>query len=113
MNRRDEAPRIVDQPEPGYFRMRLVKGGVFVAARIVLDGHLWSAEINGEPQGEPDPDHFAVEAVHRIWTSGTRIDQSEHDYLLSVARWAEQNAPASPPANPRKPINLIAQPPIF
>jgi hypothetical protein len=86
-----EPSRPIAEPEPGYFRMRLVKGGPWVAARIWIPFGILMGEING---GEADP--------HRIWESAERI---------SVAAWLALMR--DPPANPDQPIDLAAMPPPF
>lgn len=77
---RDEPSRRIDTPEPGYFRMRLVRKGPWVGARIyrsALFGDL-RATINGH-----DVDVFDV------WTSGERISEDDYNWLI-----------AHPPADP-------------
>ena len=113
--------RQIGTPEPGWFRMRLVKGGPMVGAQIrreptrdpetgeLLDrSWFWSAFINGEMVGDPGPQ--PSDAVYRIWTSGERIHPAEHDYLIANARWTEQHAPDEPAAQPGKPIDLLSTP---
>lgn len=106
------------KPRPGYFKMRLVKGGPFVAARIIRlchctigsqgdRPHEWfltcdrypplSAEINGE---EAD--------VARVWAYGREISPKEYKHPTALREWAEQHAPQEPEANPRDATNLLA-----
>lgn len=94
-------PRRIDQPEPGFFKIRLVRKGPWVAARISHAMAFWSATIGGEPAGAPDPDPFCAQGVSRIWESGTVITAAEYDALL-----------ANPPETPKLAINLGAMPPI-
>lgn len=111
-------------PQPGFFRLRLVKGGPFVPSRIwrgcccTVNGgytnaqHRWrdtcdrypplQGEINGSPA---DP--------QRIWDSGWPITNPEFDHLTAVRNWAETHAPAAPEANPRRRIDLHTMPPLF
>lgn len=91
---RDEAPRRIDQPEPGYFRMRLVGKGPYVAARISRVFGFWSAEINGQSSGPIDFDPTRG-SVFDVWTSGERIDENHYNMLL-----------ANPPAEPHRPIPI-------
>ncbi len=108
MNRRHEAPRRVDQPEPGLFKLRLVKGGPWVAAEITLDdAGRYGALINGEPCGPAHVDPVLAPRVMDVWHSGVRIDAGEHAYLLSLSAWARANAPDRPEASPAQPINLM------
>lgn len=79
---RDQPSRRIDQPEPGLFRMRLVKNGPYVAARIERKlGHL-VATVNGAPAD-----------VDTVWTSGDFIDETMFNILA-----------AEPPADPYRPL---------
>jgi hypothetical protein len=119
--RHQQASRNIARPEPGYFRMRLVKGGPLVGARIVYQptpdpetGDLldrswyWSAVVNDERIG--DPCVRPSDAVFRIWESGERIDEPEYAYLIASARWASEFAPDDPMARPREKIDLMSTP---
>lgn len=114
---RDLKPVQPDVPEEGYYKGRLVKGGVFVAIRIwfgppldpltgeELDrSHRWQAERNG-----------AQVEVEAVWPycAAHRIDKAEHDYLLATSKWAVENDPSAPEAAPRQAIDLNAIPPLF
>ncbi len=101
-----EAPRAIDKPEPGFFELRLVKGGPYVPARIMCDGGMWSAEIDGEQCGAPDAEPAAAAGVYRIWTAGRRITEPEYSYRLSLKAWAIQNDPRHPAARPTEAIDL-------
>lgn len=118
------APRQRGQAQPGFFKMRLVKGGPWVPARIhrpchcTINGglinaaHAWRdtcdrfprlvAEIAGE-----DAD------LWRVWENGRPIPQAEYDHLMRVRSWAETYAPGAPEANPRQAVDLGAMPPLF
>jgi hypothetical protein len=104
----------VEHPAAGHYRMRLVKGGPAVGVRVwhgpPHDPHTgeemdrswrWQAEINGEPAD-----------IGFVWPACGRepIPAAEYAYLTEMARWAQRNAPASPAANPRRKIDLIAAP---
>jgi hypothetical protein len=110
MNRRHEPSRRIDQPEPGFFKLRKVKGGPFVAARIDYEAPLWSAEIDGQPCGLPDPDPAHADGVFRIWTTAVRIDSKEYDRM----REHKATAPLTDPVhNAHEPINLNKLPTIY
>lgn len=117
-----QAVRRVDMPEPGWFRMRLVRGGPFVPARIsygpTLDPQtgealdrswLWSCDINDECDWNPRPTPGAN--VLHVWTSGERIDQGEYDYLVEMVRHAKLYRPEAPEAMPTRAVNLRAMNP--
>lgn len=117
--------RTMNQPEIGFYKMRLTKGGVEVAARIhrpccctVHGGdanaeHAWRdgcdrfPPLRGEADGRPrDPVN--------IWHSRIeRIDEAEFLFLRDDAKWCRENAPAEPRANPDQPIDIRTLPPAF
>ena len=110
--------RQIGSPQPGFFEMRQVRGGVFVAAIIfrpcpiefepetfqAVDRwpHL-EAEVDGKPSG-----------VNRVWTSGRPIDMAEYLFLRDDRAWAREYAPESPEANPRQAVDFnVLAPPQF
>lgn len=109
--------RRVDEPQPGLFRIRLVRGGPWVAARIYhesardADGNpldrsvFWWAEIDGQLVADPSPD-WSTARIDKVWLFGRSIDEAEYHHLLRVKRWADAHDPAAPEANPRKTIDL-------
>jgi len=111
-------------PVPGFYRIRLVRGGPWVGARITygppldpIDGEeldrspRWNAFIDGELIGEPGPCPHKAGAF-RIWPAHS-ISQAEHDYLVATARWARDHAQAEPAANPRQTIDPLTAPVPF
>lgn len=65
------APRRIDQPRPGFFKMRLVRGGPFVAARIWQEGDALKAHINAFPAD-----------LDRVWLFGREIAADEYKRLM-------------------------------
>lgn len=125
-----QQPRDITRPEPGYFRMRLVKGGPWVAARIWRPCH---CSINGAENDLADSgfdvhewlptcDRFGPLAAECngkevepgwVWERGQHISEHEYKFLVQDAAWAKAHAPDDPMANPTKPIDLNALPPLF
>lgn len=68
---RDQPARIVDDPQPCFIRMQLVRNGVFVAARIFHRLGMLVGEINGK---SADP--------LQIWHSGSFITQDEYELMM-------------------------------
>lgn len=97
--------RDVSQPTPGHFKLRLVRGGPFVAAAISHQMGFWAVWINGEPCGARHPDPWAVDgcgaAMERVWTHGIPIENAEYQALL-----------LNPPILPGQKIDIGAMPPI-
>ena len=124
--RMTEQPKSADTPRPGHFKMKLVKGGPWVGARInekpcfcTIGGgdenteHTWTEDCDRSPtprligeigERETDPG--------KIWIYGTQITSAEHKYLIDTARWAKKHAPSDPAARPGKAIDLNQIPPI-
>jgi hypothetical protein len=110
-------PKILAQPQPGFYKLSLVKGGVLVGARITygptcdpdtgeaLDrSWFFAGEINGKPDTNPRPE--PSDAVYMIWERGIRITEDEFNYLIDHRAWAAQHQPHLPEADPRKPVDL-------
>lgn len=108
-------------PIPGLYKLRLVKGGPYVAAKITwgppldpIDGTVldraprWNAFLDGELIGEPGPCPHKSGAF-RIWPAHS-IDQAEYDYMIAISKWAKANAPNDPAANPTKPLDPLTTP---
>lgn len=68
---RNQPARVVDEPAPCFIRMQLVRGGVFVAARIFYRLGMLAGEINSQPA---DP--------LQIWHAGNFITQEEYDSMM-------------------------------
>lgn len=104
-----------DNPQAGFYRMRLVKNGPFVPVAIwiektvdettgeLLDDERYVALVNGKPE---DP--------ARIWTycAARPIEEDEYRYHLEMGQWAAEHQPDHPAAHPRKPINLLNMEPV-
>lgn len=115
MPRDDEAPRTVWPPEPGYFRMKLVKNGWPAPCEIQrreVDGLvLWQAIVDGDVMPEvPRPERCPH--IERIWTSGFRIDETEYRWRNSLRDSARKHRVQHPAANARRPIIVMRLRPI-
>jgi hypothetical protein len=113
-------------PEPGFFRMKLVRGGPWVPALIwrpcpiVIPQPLettpgpedWCRPLDRSRPllariGEREADPFDV------WTYGRRIGAAEYHWRLALGKWAQTHAPLDPEANPRARVDLARQPSLF
>jgi hypothetical protein len=114
VNRRKEAPRVVDQPEPSWFQIRLTKGGPWVGARIVRhDDGRWQAVVNGDPEDEGHVDPARASRVLGIWNHGVKISEDDYHILIGKVAWAMANAPDAPEANPLEKIDLNRLRPLW
>ena len=116
-----------DVPEPGFYAMRLIKGGIEVAVLIwhgapVIEGERqdrsprWCVAIDGASCRFDKEQQCRVPLdVFEAWPacSGRRIAGREYAFLRRRATWARKHASHHPAANPRAPIDLRALPPRF
>lgn len=103
-----EPPIDAESPQCGWFRRRLVKGGVLVPARIWLmspvdydtgeleDDERLFCEVAGRPA---DP------YAEWPWLAGDPIPESEFRYLTATMDWSRAHAPHEPFANPHRAVN--------
>jgi hypothetical protein len=101
--------RSLETPSEGYFRLRLVRFGPWIAARIVNANSLWWVELDGRECGG-DADPWKAEHMERVWWHGHRISEDDYRASLAVSAWAKVNAPADPRAKPTEPIDMISIP---
>jgi hypothetical protein len=106
-----------DVPGVGYYKVRQVRGGPWIAARIWLDDDRYEP---GNPENRLDRSPILraeiggeeVE-VERIGVYAETIDVAEYQFLLASARHADKHRPESPEANPKQGVDLGAMKPIF
>ena len=112
-------PIDINEPQEGFYRRRLVRGGPWVPARIWwvrgdIDpetGHQMSDDVlhclvNGKPA---DP------YKQWIFLAGHRLKDGEAEYLYMVndAVHAKAHRPDDAKANPHEPIDLGRMKPVF
>ena len=105
----------VDTPEPGFFKLRLHAGGWHaVPCAIYHSDGLWSAEIDGELAGLPNPDPIHADGVLRIWHSRKEeISEAEYVFLTdTLKRWAREFYPDHPLLHPKDKVARTALRPI-
>jgi hypothetical protein len=94
--------RRLDDPEPGYFLVRVIKGGPLVPAAIFHEFGVWRVEINGEIQADPNPEPLKADKVVSIWHSfRERLTKEEYDRRVKRA-----SDPADPSSRPREALNI-------
>ena len=102
-----------DEPQCGFFKRRLVKGGAWVPARIWLDAEVdpetgelltderYQCEVNGQ---------YADPFDAWPWLCAHPISEAEYRYMEALREHARMNEPDHPAADPRKPINHLKTP---
>ncbi len=92
-----------DDPQPGWYRTKIARGGVWVPAQIWLEqdidpstGQLADDEryyciVNGQSKDPHAQWH---------WLAAEPITEDEFDYLTEILAWAAAHEPDSPEANP-------------
>ena len=117
-------------PLPGFYAMRLVRGGPRVAVRIwfgspVIDGEEqdrapgWRCEIDGRTDHlEKDDTGYRCRVplgVERAWPFCAKdpVTEAEYAYLVAHAEWAREHAPEHPKANPRESVDFNTLPVRF
>lgn len=108
-----ENPAIDGSPMCGWYKRKLVKGGVFVPARIwmvqevdpetgeLLSDELLQCEVNGA---------FADPEDAWSWICANPITEAEFLYLTARIDYAQRNEPNDPMADPRKAIDMNRTP---
>jgi hypothetical protein len=106
-----DEPRDIDNPQPGFWAMRLVRGGPEVGAAIIRRGYAPEtdapdARMECTPRLEAFIDGREV-PVHEVWVRhGRAITESEYRFLVADSEWIKRNAPNDPKAHPHKPVDF-------
>jgi hypothetical protein len=106
-----------DQPEAGFYAMRLARRALPVPVRLaftrpVVERHQldrsprWLVLIDGVLS---DDDVFETWA----WCAGSPIARREYRFLIRRGTWARQHVPEHPAANPYDAIDVRRLPPAF
>jgi hypothetical protein len=112
-----ESPREIDDARPGHFKVRLVKRGPWMPARLERDCactvngggdqsvHPWTDTCDRHQYLRGEIDGMTVD-VDRVWLFGEEITEDEFNYLTSSVQWDRENDATSPAARPREAIDL-------
>jgi hypothetical protein len=113
----DDVPSHPDEPEVGWYKIRLVKGGPWVPARIWLEQNIdpASGELVADEELRAELNGNSADPYDQwIWLSARPISEQEFLYMEDLRRWAAWHAPDEPAANPRTPIDFqTVRPPVF
>ena len=110
-------PIDLNEPQEGYYRRRLVRGGPWVAARI-----WWvRGDIDQETSHQMSDDvlRCVVNGRRRdpyrewLWLAKEPITEAEYNFLVDDAAHARAHRPDDPKGKPDAPIDLNKMDPIF
>ncbi|MCA3246074.1 MAG: hypothetical protein ING19_21140 [Azospirillum sp.] len=107
------APRRIDAPQPGFWMIRLVKGGPEVPARIYR--HTTTCEP-GDPANAMERPSFLVAEIagetvelDAVWLrSGRAVDEAEYRFQIADHAHAREWRPRDAKADPHRRIDLLA-----
>lgn len=107
-----ERPAITGEPQCGFFKRRLVKGGPWVPVHIWIERELDDAgELLSDEQIMCSVDgRIADVEAHWSYACAKPISEAEFDYLARLSTYAKARDPREPLANPRKKINPLSFP---
>lgn len=107
--RLDRTPRVISQPQPGFWAVRLRSRAVEVAARI-----WWCDHEPGEPENKLDQPFLDAELngvrvpPSRVWEMrGRVITEAEYRFLIADRKWAAEYSPNDPAAQPDQPVDWL------
>lgn len=107
-----DRPPITEDPEEGFYKRRLVKGGPWVPVQIWIEaerdeaGDLMSDEV---VRCTVDGRLADVES-HWTYCAGSPISEAEFDYLSRTSQYAKAHDSREPLSNPRKRIDPLSFP---
>lgn len=111
-DRRSQAPRRADLPDPGFYRCKLVKNGPQVGVEVRLESGVWTVIVDGiERESAREP--WSIPWMRDRYHYADRIEAADHAYLISLSAWAREHDPNHPAANPRQPIRATTLKPLF
>jgi len=93
-------------PGPGWFKVRFVKKGPWVAAKLDIEDGICTVTVDGKEQAREDNHRWIAEIGDAVYPLGPRIDEPEYLQILAYVQWAQDHSPEDPVLSPRKPINL-------
>ena len=107
------SPEVTDEVQCGWFKRRLVKGGIFIPARISM--HQPIDQETGDLVGDEVfqcelAGHYADAETQWHWLCQTPITEAEYNYMVASIAWAKDNAPGEPMANPKDKVDWINVP---
>lgn len=98
----DERPRIADEPQCGWYRIKLVRNGPWIPVRIWCSQHIEAAtgELLADERIFAEQDGITVDPIG-VWTSAHPISRKAYDQLVELRSYT----PAM--ADDHAPVDLI------
>jgi hypothetical protein len=113
----DEAAPFVDDPQCGWYKRRLVKGGPFVPARIWIERFIdpETGELLSDEEMCCEVNGIAASAEEQWqWLWENPISEAEFRYMTALAYHVSFYEPDAAEANPKAPIDWAKiKPPSF
>lgn len=109
-------PQVTHEPQCGFFRRRLVKGGPLVPCQIWLDQPIdeETGELIGDEVLRCEVDGRERDAVDEwSWICADPITEAEFRHMVDDAKWLRENKPGAPEANPMQPVLSRTIPQLF
>jgi hypothetical protein len=117
----------IDTPRPGFYRCRLIRGGISVAVQIYFGRPMVGGELlDRSPRmcavvdGRTDREDYDDEGnylgrvpldpiLDDIWTHccGEPITPGEYEFMTRRRVWAKEHDDTHPAANPRQRIDVL------
>lgn len=104
---------VTDEPQCGFFKRKLVKGGPFVPAKIWLDNIEQDAagDLIDQPELICEVNGRRGDAFEQwLFLCSNPISQAEFEYMRAQIRWAKEFSPQDPIATPGKRIDWMKVP---
>lgn len=114
----------IGDPQPGFYRTRLIRGGIMVPVRFwygppIVDGeeldrsYRLNVEVNGRTDFVTEDGTRELLDPFEVWPFCQPITQREYQFMHQRIDWAQRYEPGHPAANPTTPIDLGTLPPRF
>ena len=104
----------MDEPQPGFFLIRMMRRGPEVPARI-----WWSTGTDEEGHPLDRPLRLSAEIIDRevdpleVWhRKRVPIPEQEFRYRRDLIRWARVHRPDMPECHPYRPVDMLRLPPL-
>ena len=104
-------PQITSEPQCGFFRRRLVRGGPWVPCRIWLHQEIQEGELVAEERLRCEVDGKEACPIEQ-WTylAARPVSEADYNYMVATSRWARKHAPEEAEANPGEKVDFLKLP---